>query len=74
MNATKYHRAMKAGLGLTALGLLAGCANSPSWGAWSKRPTDAQVAAVMARTAEPTAVSQQSTAPARPQTLLAATR
>jgi hypothetical protein len=74
MNAKKFQRAMKAGLGLATLGLLAGCANSPSWGAWSKRPTDAQVAAVMARTTEPTAISQQVEAPARPRTLLAATR
>jgi hypothetical protein len=72
MNAKKFHRALEAGLGLAALVLLGGCANSPSWGAWSKRPTDAQVAAVMARTAGPTAISQQE-APARPETLLAAT-
>lgn len=64
---------IRAGLGLGILSLLAGCANSPSWGAWSKRPTDAEIAAVLARTAEPQAVSQQPPAEARPDTLVAAT-
>lgn len=61
----------RAGFGLGILSLLAGCANSPSWGAWSRRPTDAEVAAVLARTAEPQMVSQQQHAEARPDLLIA---
>jgi hypothetical protein len=63
MNAKKFPTAALAGLGLAALTLLAGCANGPSWGAWSKRPTDAQVAAVMARAADQPAIAQNANAP-----------
>jgi hypothetical protein len=49
MNANHLHRAAVTGLGLAALVLLAGCANGPGWGAYSKRPSDAEIAAVLAR-------------------------
>jgi len=45
-----------AGCGVTAilcqLPLLTGCADSPAWGSWSKRPTPAQIEAVMGRPLE----------------------
>ncbi len=36
-------------LGLVLLSLLTGCASFPSWGAWSQRPTEAQIAAAMSQ-------------------------
>lgn len=36
-------------LGLFVLGLLAGCSGAPRWGAWSKRPSPAQIQAVLGR-------------------------
>jgi hypothetical protein len=50
MKAEYTSKFVRATVGLGLLGLLAGCSNGPSWGAWSKRPSDAQVAAVLART------------------------
>ena len=71
MNAKKLARVLPAGLGLLALTLLAGCTDFPSWTGRAKCPTDAQIAAVLERTADP--VAMQPAAPAQPTTLLAAT-
>ncbi len=40
---------LRALLGLLLLGLLAGCADSPRWGAWSRRPSPAQTQAALGR-------------------------
>lgn len=37
---------------LSLLTVLTGCSDSPAWGGWSKRPTPAQIEAVMARPLE----------------------
>ena len=50
MNVNPLHRATRAGLGLAALLLLAGCAGGPGWGAWSQRPSNADMARVIANT------------------------
>ena len=50
---------IRASVGLALLGLLSGCANGPGWGAWSKRPTGPEVAAVLARTKDTQIATQQ---------------
>src|SRR6187549_866302 len=40
------------GAALGLLPLLTGCVDAPAWGAWSKRPTPAQIQAVMGRPLE----------------------
>jgi hypothetical protein len=70
MKAEHYSRIVRAGVGLGLAGLLAGCAGGPSWGAWSQRPTDAEVAAVLART-EGSQVAQQPEPRQEPTTVVA---
>jgi hypothetical protein len=72
MKAEYYSKLARAAVGLGMLGLLAGCSNGPSWGGWSKRPTDAEVAAVLARVEGTRMQAQQPDAPAQPSAVLAA--
>lgn len=68
MNANSLHRVAPAGLGLAALTLLAGCAGSPAWGGFSKRPSNAEIATVIENNepVEPPAQPAQLQAPRRP--------
>jgi hypothetical protein len=65
MKAEYSSKLARAVLGLGLVGLLAGCSNGPSWGAWSKRPSDAHVAAVLARVDAQEQVAQQQQATPR---------
>lgn len=71
MKADKYRVIVRAVVGCGLVGLLAGCSSSPSWGAWSKRPTDAEVAAVLARV-DSQQIAQQPEARREPKTVVAA--
>lgn len=59
---------IRAGLGLAALTLLAGCAGGPAWGGFSKRPSDADIAVAIRSNdpVEPPAPAPQLAPPSRP--------
>ena len=59
MKAEHYCKLARAAAGFAALTLLAGCANGPGWGAWSQRPTEEEVAVVLARVESQQAIAQQ---------------
>jgi hypothetical protein len=72
MKTEYYSKLVRAAVGLGLLGLLAGCSNGPSWGGWSKRPTDAEVAAVLARVEGTQMQAQQASPRPAPTAVVAA--
>jgi hypothetical protein len=72
MNAENFCRAARIGVGLILLALSTGCSNFPNWGAGAHRPSNEEIAAVLART-ENQMYAQDSEIQQRPTVVVATT-